>query len=74
MHKIGVTHRDLKPQNITIDYDGKIKIIDFGLGNIYKKSKSYQYIDQKLETEKKRSHSYNRINMGNGQDLLTKYY
>jgi serine/threonine protein kinase len=28
-----------------IDYDGKIKIIDFGLGNIYKKSKSYQYID-----------------------------
>ena len=51
MHKIGVTHRDLKPQNITIDYDGKIKIIDFGLGNIYKKSKSYQYIDQKLKTE-----------------------
>jgi serine/threonine protein kinase len=35
MHSIGIVHRDLKPENILIDYDGRIKIIDFGLSNIY---------------------------------------
>lgn len=54
-------------------YQLNIKILDYDM--IYLINyKIYQYIDQKLETEKKRSHSYNRINMGNGQDLLTKYY
>lgn len=38
MHNIGIVHRDLKPENILIDYDGRVKIIDFGLSNIYKKS------------------------------------
>lgn len=33
MHNVGVAHRDLKPENILMDYDGSIKIIDFGLSN-----------------------------------------
>lgn len=36
IHKIGIVHRDLKPENILLDYYNNIKIVDFGLGNIYK--------------------------------------
>ena len=31
MHSQGVIHRDLKPQNIMICYDGTIRIMDFGI-------------------------------------------
>ena len=30
-HKLGVIHRDLKPQNIMIDQDGNARIMDFGI-------------------------------------------
>jgi serine/threonine protein phosphatase PrpC len=31
MHEHGVIHRDLKPQNIMLCYDGTIRIMDFGI-------------------------------------------
>ncbi|MDR3580153.1 MAG: protein kinase [Oryzomonas sp.] len=31
MHEQGVIHRDLKPQNIMVCYDGTIRIMDFGI-------------------------------------------
>jgi len=35
-HKLGVVHRDLKPQNIMIDRDGNSRIMDFGIARSIK--------------------------------------
>jgi len=35
IHKVGVVHRDLKPENLLLDHKNNIKIVDFGLSNIY---------------------------------------
>jgi 5'-AMP-activated protein kinase catalytic alpha subunit len=35
IHKSGVSHRDLKPENLLLDYDKTLKIVDFGLSNLY---------------------------------------
>jgi 5'-AMP-activated protein kinase catalytic alpha subunit len=36
IHKVGVVHRDLKPENLLLDHKNYVKIVDFGLSNIYK--------------------------------------
>lgn len=43
LHSLGITHRDMKPENILIGEGGKIKIADFGLGNFFTEN-------QKLKT------------------------
>ena len=34
-HKFGICHRDLKPENLLLDFDKTLKIVDFGLSNMY---------------------------------------
>ena len=36
LHNLNIVHRDLKPENLLLDYNKNIKIVDFGLSNIYK--------------------------------------
>ena len=40
LHKSGVCHRDLKPENLLLDYDNTLKIVDFGLSNMYEKAET----------------------------------
>lgn len=40
LHKSGVCHRDLKPENLLLDYDNTLKIVDFGLSNLYERGQT----------------------------------
>ena len=35
LHTHGVIHRDLKPENILIQEDGKVKVVDFGIAQLF---------------------------------------
>lgn len=36
IHKLKIVHRDLKPENLLLDEYNNIKLVDFGLSNLYK--------------------------------------
>jgi len=35
IHASGICHRDLKPENVLLDFDKSLKLVDFGLSNMY---------------------------------------
>ena len=40
IHKVRICHRDLKPENLLLDEQNNIKIVDFGLSNVYKENET----------------------------------
>lgn len=36
LHKLRISHRDVKPENMLLDHQRRLKMVDFGLSNMYK--------------------------------------
>ena len=44
-HEAGITHRDLKPDNVMVDGDSRLKVLDFGIAKVAEDSPGSAFTD-----------------------------
>ena len=49
-HERGITHRDLKPGNIMVDHDHRVKVLDFGLAKLFAPDMNMESAETLLRT------------------------
>ncbi|KAI8907599.1 kinase-like domain-containing protein [Powellomyces hirtus] len=73
VHKLGVIHRDVKPDNFLFDADGHIKVTDFGLATDFHWAHDSSYYEEQRRTTIQRAMSGFDSSSGGGNSASSSF-